>query len=145
MHQARGKLSGILYLHQITDDRMKGSALKNLAMFQKLIGDRCLKNCVLVTTKWGRIDPELGRRREQELTEKFWAPMVACGSTMQRFDGSCANAAEIVGMLAHRSGIVPRLTDEICYQGKKLKNTAAGKVVEVDMNEVCIARPCPQR
>jgi len=60
VYHQRATLSGILYLHQITDARMKGSALKNLDMFQKLMETTALTNCILVTTKWGLVDPAVG-------------------------------------------------------------------------------------
>lgn len=95
VYEQRGKLSGILYLHPVTDDRMKGNALKNLAMFKKLIGEPCLKNVTLVTTKWSKVDKEVGERREQELYDQFWKPMVACQATMRRYDGTSKGALDI--------------------------------------------------
>jgi hypothetical protein len=136
VYEHNGKLSGILYLHSITDERMKGSATKNLTMFKKLIGESCLKNVTLVTTKWSKIDKDVGERREQELYNKFWKPMVAHQATMRRFDGTQREAMDILRELSVMDGIIPRLTDELCLKGMELKRTAAGKVVSVDMDEV---------
>lgn len=136
VYEQRGKLSGILYLHPMTDDRMKGSAVKNLAMFKKLIGDHCLKNVTLVTTKWSKVDKAVGEKREQELYDKFWKPMVACQANMRRYDGTSQGALDILRDLSVLDGIIPRLTDELCLKGMELKRTAAGKVVSVDMDEV---------
>ena len=33
-------LSGVLYLYDITENRMGGSSMKNIKMFRKLCGDR---------------------------------------------------------------------------------------------------------
>ena len=46
------KLSGLIYLHRITDDRMTGTATRNLTMMRKLCGDENLKNVLLATTRW---------------------------------------------------------------------------------------------
>ena len=69
------RLSGLLYLHRITDDRVGGTALKNLGMFQKLVWDHNMRNVILVTTMWGKLQPpDIGEARVKELTEtgKFW-------------------------------------------------------------------------
>lgn len=139
VYERRGNLSGILYLHQITDARMKGSALKNLEMFQNLIGDRNLRNCVLVTTKWGQVDSEDGRRREEQLMNDRrlgWKNMVSNGASIARFDGSHDSAVRILQSIAGLKGILPRLTKEICVDGKQLKDTTAGKVVSAVLEEV---------
>jgi len=49
------RLSGILYLHRISDRRMTGSAKKNLLMFKKLCGNNALVNVTLATTMWGTV------------------------------------------------------------------------------------------
>lgn len=45
-------LSGLVYLHPMTDNRFRGSAMRNLYMFKKLCGERCLPSVVLATTMW---------------------------------------------------------------------------------------------
>ncbi|KAJ4403402.1 hypothetical protein N0V85_005107 [Neurospora sp. IMI 360204] len=76
-------LRGIIYMHSITEVRMKGSSLKFLNMFQSLCGDAAMMKVALVTTHWDSIKPEDegdARRREQELIDKWWAPMIEHGS-----------------------------------------------------------------
>ena len=77
------RLSGLLYLHRITDDRVGGTALKNLSMFQKLVGDHNMRNVILLTTMWGKLQPsDNGEARVKQLTEtgKFWGGMIGCGA-----------------------------------------------------------------
>jgi hypothetical protein len=71
------RLSGMIYLHRITDPRMQGSAKRNLHMFQKLCGRDCLLHIILATIFWDIFNPGDGARREQELidTEDFWGYM----------------------------------------------------------------------
>ena len=59
--QLQEALSGILYLHRITDNRMAGTPLKNLQVFQKLCGRDALGKVYLTTTMWD----EAERRREE--------------------------------------------------------------------------------
>jgi hypothetical protein len=139
VHDQRGKLSGILYLHQITDARMRGSALKNLTMFQKLMGTRALTNCVLVTTKWGNVDKAVGQAREEELLQdaRFgWKNMVANRAQVARFEDTSESAIRIIQSVAGLRECVPKLTEELCYDKKKLKDTAAGRVVIDTLKEV---------
>jgi hypothetical protein len=45
-------LSGIIYLHRITDDRMTGSMMTNLKIVKELCGEQATKNIILVSTRW---------------------------------------------------------------------------------------------
>ncbi len=47
--------AAILYLHRISDNRMTGSAMRNLHLLKKLCGPDALKNVILVTTMWDQI------------------------------------------------------------------------------------------
>ena len=60
------RLSGLLYLHRITDDRVGGMALKNLSMFQKLVGDHNMQNVILVTTMWASSSRPMTVKRESK-------------------------------------------------------------------------------
>ncbi|KAK0752967.1 hypothetical protein B0T18DRAFT_423602 [Schizothecium vesticola] len=46
------KLTGIIYLHRITDVRMDGGVMRNLKMFRKLCGDQPMKNIIITSTFW---------------------------------------------------------------------------------------------
>lgn len=78
-YTAHIKLSGIIYLHRISDVRMQGSAKKNLFMFKKLCGNDALKNVILATTMWDRVSQSEGDARELELTSTmdFWGWMMS--------------------------------------------------------------------
>src|SRR5205809_696574 len=65
-YRADVRLTGIVYLHRISDNRMTGSAVHNLNMFKKLCGDDCLPNVTLATTMWSANQQE---RAEQEQRE----------------------------------------------------------------------------
>jgi hypothetical protein len=80
------RLHGIIYLHRIQDVRMSGSARTNLRMFQKLCGEKALKNVILVTMFWDKVDLAEGERREAELvsSDKFWGRMIKKGSKVRR-------------------------------------------------------------
>lgn len=79
-------LSGILYLHRISDNRMGGCAHRNLVMFKKLYGPEGVKNVIFLTTFWEKVEGSDGDTREQTLktTEKFWGYFVERGAQVQR-------------------------------------------------------------
>ena len=139
-YQNRILLTGIIYLHRITDRRMAGSALKNLSMFQKLCGEHYFNNVVLATTMWGNLHGEglstaTGEERERELVQnpRFWGAMYQRGSRIMRHIGKRESAWGIISYLASlRSGVL-NIQDEMVNQGKRVSDTAAGKEVERDL------------
>ncbi|KAF8811262.1 hypothetical protein BYT27DRAFT_7208685 [Phlegmacium glaucopus] len=89
-------LSGLLYLHQITDNRMAGTPLKNLRLFEELCGKNALHNIILTTTWWNEVDEETGRLRENVLKSKNWRSMFDRGSTISRFLRTRESALEVI-------------------------------------------------
>lgn len=81
------KINGIIFLHRISDNRIQGSALKTLRMFQKLVGDTYLKNVILATTMWDLVNPVEGEQREMLLMEKYWDQMTKFGMKVRRLTG----------------------------------------------------------
>ncbi|KAM0256388.1 hypothetical protein ACHAQJ_005039 [Trichoderma viride] len=128
------KLSGMVFLHRITDVRMTGSARRNLIMFQKLCGEKVYSSVVLATTMWGLIDETTGAHRERELTEseEFWGYMHKKGSRIFRLAQTRDSCLGIIRhILSFDSTIVLELQDEIVNQGHQLEDTKAG----VQLNE----------
>ena len=126
------RLSGIIYLHAISDTRMTNSGIQNLRMFRKLCGDHNLKNVVLATTKWGVTPLQDARRREKDLAEGtgFWRPMMAAGSVVRRFENSQESAADLVKEILDKGQeIVPTIQKEV-VEGTKLADTQAGAVID---------------
>ena len=125
------RLSGLLYLHRITDDRVGGTAMKNLRMFQKLVGDDSMKNVILVTTMWGKLQPsDDGDARVKQLTEtgKFWGGMIASGARHERYNGTGEDALRIIDMMLDNAPCKLQIQQELDH-GQSLAHTAAGKEV----------------
>ncbi|RYP84091.1 hypothetical protein DL770_005263 [Monosporascus sp. CRB-9-2] len=107
------QLSGIIYLHRITDPRIQGSARKNLFMFKKLCGTEVLQNVLLVSTMWENVEESDGIRRESELTNtpEFWGVMVQ-------------NGAEVMS-----------IQKEMVHENKRLDETEAGMELETEFRK----------
>ena len=125
-------LSGLLYFHRISDNRVAGTPLRNLTMFKELCGGDNFKNVALVTTMWGEVFEEVGLQREQELKEDFWKTMIRLGSTAHRFHLTEESAWEIINTIpmsvpAARQPL--QIQREMVDHNKPLHRTSAGKVV----------------
>jgi hypothetical protein len=126
-------LSGIIYLHRISDPRMSGSSIKNLRMFRKLCGAESMHNVSFVTTMWDKVTRVEGETREKDLMDGedgFWRVMIKSGCLVRRHSGSVESARGLVAELAGMKRTVLRLQEEIA-EGKKLIETEAG----VSLNE----------
>jgi hypothetical protein len=133
------RLSGLVYLHRITDPRMPGSAKRNLHMFQRVCGSKCLPGVVLVTTMWNIVNAEDGARREKELveTEDFWAPMVRSGSGVLRHQGTERSALSILEeIIRRRHPMLLNLQQQMSVEGKGLEETDAGIKLNEELYEV---------
>ena len=95
-HEKEIRLSGLLFFHPISDNRMGGSPIKHLKMLHNLCGVETLKNVVLVTTMWDQVDEEEGDNRENELTARYWKTMIELGCRTSRFDNNTESALDIV-------------------------------------------------
>lgn len=122
-------LSGVLYLHRITDNRIGHIAAKNIRMFSKFCGPHVMSNVVLCTTMWEEVDPAVGESREQELCATFWKEMIAAGARVMRHDGTEESALEVVRELLPLPPIVLQLQDELVNHRLSLPDTAAGQEI----------------
>ncbi|KAF8129490.1 P-loop containing nucleoside triphosphate hydrolase protein [Boletus edulis] len=122
-------LSGILYLHRITDNRMAGTPLKNLRVFRKLCGEDALDKVYLITTMWDEVEQSTGERRLEELKEDYWKSMIIQGTQVaccRNDDDSMNNLVQqILSQEATRKAL--RLQQEIADQQKELIETQAGQ------------------
>jgi len=110
------KISGIIYLHEISQTRFETSR-KDLYMLIKTYGEDVLKNVILATTKWGNIEAAAGRRREQQLCDTYWKKMLAQGSRVARFTDTHESAWAIVSIILSK--------DPVDF--RKLLKTESGK------------------
>jgi hypothetical protein len=138
------QLSGIIYLHRITDDRMSGSSLRNLTTFKKLCGENAFQYIKLATTMWKNLNgPNLsydtGVAREKELTSRkdWWGMMCERGSSVVRHDGTKECALEMIEDLIQRRAqggpVLLEIQKEMVDDKKSLEDTAAGQEVEKEL------------
>lgn len=131
------KLTGIIYLHRISDTRVGNAASRNLRMFKKLCGQDGLGSVVLATTMWSEGSSKKAQEgRESELQKEpmFWKNMIEKGSKVFRHDKGRKSAAEIINYLINkRNPVVLDIQTEMIEEKKKLVDTAAGAEVATDL------------
>ena len=124
------KLTGIIYLHEITQTRMFGAIRKNLDMFRKLCGDEALRNVVLGTTKWDEVKPDKGQQREQELKDKHWKEMLERGSVIMRVDTDPSSVWEIINRILKNDRVdFVRIQEELLEFRRLIPETEAGRTL----------------
>ncbi|CAL1717185.1 unnamed protein product [Somion occarium] len=131
-------LSGILYLHRISDPRMGGVSRRNFTMFRKLCGDETLDNVLLVTTMWGNVDPERGASRERELESDdiLFKPVLEMGARMVRHDNTPERAHDILRMIMKNRRQALRIQRELVDEHKDISETGAGAELGRELAEL---------
>lgn len=128
-------LHGILYFYRITDNRVSGTAARNLQFFQHLCGDDALKNSALVTNFWDTVQAAVGQAREEELKSKpvFFKHALDLGARYVRHDGTAASAQAV---LRNVLGNTPRallVQRELVDENRAVAATTAGETLLKDL------------
>lgn len=143
-------LDGILYLHRISDNRMAGTPLRNLEVFEKICGPKACSRVVMMTTMWDELDDEeTGETRQEELEATFWKPMIDRGSKTERYRNTSESAWRILepffgnqrqrlaALQSQKETVLQqqkqkgalRLQQETAQQHKALSSTDAGQAL----------------
>ena len=128
-------LSGVIYLHKITDNRITGSSMKNIRMFRKLCGADNMKNVLLVSSMWDIIQEKQGAEREKELSSEgtFWKSMIAQGATMHRYNSRTATALQLIEILISNTPSALKIQKQLVDDRVPLVNTEAGEDVNQEL------------
>ncbi|CAE7109000.1 unnamed protein product [Rhizoctonia solani] len=135
-YQKGFKLTGIIYMHRITDIRVGGISRRTFNVFRKLCGKDSLSNVLLVTNMWS--DPptseEIGRETELRTHVDFFQPAIEQGATMvRRAHKDKQSAHDIIRMLLQKDPVAMQVQQELVDQGKALADTGAGREVEHEL------------
>ena len=125
-------LSGAIYIQSINEARMTGSMKKNLRMLNSLVGNDNMKNCVLVSSKWGSQDLGIAQSRESELIQNadYWGLLLEAGAQIARYQDSRDSALELIELSKRAGAFIPQLTQEYVIEEKELYKTAAGRAID---------------
>lgn len=138
-----GKLSGIIYLHDLNAVRMQGSVLRGLNGLAELCGDESFDKLVLGTTFWDRLAAEeIGRDKELELQRPggFWHHLVQRGARVKRVPGTREEAREILFDMRRQGAML------IAQEGRLLlEGVAAQANAEPEELKIAHARELQER
>jgi len=132
------KLTGIVYLHRIADNKLGNAGMKTLRLFRALCGESGLKSVVLATTHWPKAISETELKRERQLKEhqRMWKTMIQNGCKVWRQNRDQESALEIIEhLIALRKPFHPQLAEEM-GGGATLDETAAGKEIEAEFDRI---------
>ncbi|KAF9533601.1 P-loop containing nucleoside triphosphate hydrolase protein [Crepidotus variabilis] len=126
-------LTGIMYLHRITDNRMSGTPHRNLKMFGKLCGgdEEVGKKVVFVTTMWDKLrEASVGVQRESQLKD-FLRPMLDLGACTWRSQNTKEDAERLVRDMVQKpiSNLPVLLQDELVDKKRPLNETEAARTL----------------
>jgi flagellar biosynthesis GTPase FlhF len=125
------QLSGIIYLHRITDVRMGGSATKNIQLLREICGNQFLSRVTLVTTMWDSVNQNIGANRERELQKSYWKEILDYGAMYHRQDGTRDAALRIVDGYFNSSlpptNMKSNIEHQVMERGTPLPETDAGR------------------
>jgi hypothetical protein len=137
-YKKRRLLTGILYFHNISNTRVGGIAVRNLRLFEELVGDDPLKSVIVVTNMWKLVDEDLGGARELELKTDpdFFKGIHDQGGIFMRHLDTKDSAFKILRYLLDRKLAPGKLTIQIEMVDEKLTldetNAAAALMRDFD-------------
>jgi len=93
------KITGILYLHKISDNRMTQPPLPHYQMFRKLCGEGFHARVLLVTTMWEKLSNRDDGERRRKILREHWGEMIDKGSAVVCHDGEKQSAWGVIKAL----------------------------------------------
>ena len=133
-YEKGSKLAGIIYIHRISDERFTGISVRNFKMFRKLCGDSTLKNVVLVTNMWGKVEEDVGKAREQELASIYFKPALDKKAQLARHYNTIQSSHDIIRLIMKNNPAPLLIQQELVDQHKNIKDTAAGEAVNEELS-----------
>ena len=128
-------LSGVIYVHRISDNRFGGITGRNFNMFRKLCGESTLKNVVLVTNMWKDDAQDINEAREKELSSKFFKPALDKSAQMVRHHNTTESAHNIIRKIMENHPVPLQIQRELVDEGKSIIDTAAGESINQALKE----------
>lgn len=129
------RLTGMVYMHRITDNRIGGAPLQSLRVFKALCGEHACPHIVLATTMWSKLDDlTKGNAHVRQLIdcENWWGSMQRCGSQIMKHTHNADSANAIVQTLigSRDLQLVLSIQSELVDKRLSLENTQAGREVD---------------
>jgi hypothetical protein len=122
------KLTGIIFLHDITQKRIAPSN-RSLSMMHDLCGNDALNNVTLVTSMWESANRQQNINRETSLKSLWRERMSGREPKTSRFDNTLASAWCIIDAIEQNRPVITQLQRETVDSGNHISDTKAGRQV----------------
>ncbi|KAG9121369.1 hypothetical protein FRC07_002698 [Ceratobasidium sp. 392] len=133
------QLTGIIYLHRITDGRMGGISRRTFKIFRELCGQKTLANVLIVTNMWSDPPVEIQLKREQQLQDdpRYFQPAIKAGAQLvRRLRKDAASAHDIIRMLLDKNPVVMQVQRELVDNRQGFFSTGAAQVLGRELVEM---------
>ncbi|EUC44407.1 hypothetical protein COCMIDRAFT_98324 [Bipolaris oryzae ATCC 44560] len=138
-HERDIRLSGIIYLHCITNNRLPGTALRALDTFKKMCGTEAFKGVILATTMWDMVsvrDLAKAEKRHEEFYEKIRHDIIEHGGKLVRLSAVEIDAVKIVHHITQKNRrLTLRFQRQLVDENRLIYETEAGQVLYEDLNK----------
>ena len=116
---------------------MTGAQTRNFRTLRSLCGDDALKNVVIVTNMWSRVELEVGEEREAELMSEdiFFKPALDNGARMARHENTVPSAQGIIRLLVDNHPLPLQIQRELVEENKDVVETRAGQELNRELND----------
>lgn len=135
-HLQEKLLSGVIYLHRISDRRMQGGSVRSLNILQRMCGARSYENISLATTMWDTVPLGDGEDRERQLSTRYWRPLIDGGGKVYRHDAQGKSARQIVRDMLPKPTVILQIQRELKLRDMLAETTAGAFVMEYLANKV---------
>ncbi|KAG9125053.1 hypothetical protein FRC07_009143 [Ceratobasidium sp. 392] len=133
------KLTGIIYLHRITDGRMGGISRRTFKIFRELCGQKTLSNVLIVTNMWSNPPSNTQIKREKQLRDdtRYFQPAVKAGAQLvRRLRKDTDSAHDIIRMLLDKNEVVMQVQHELVDNKQGFFTTGAAQVLGKELVEM---------
>ncbi|KAI6101776.1 hypothetical protein EDD16DRAFT_1716356 [Pisolithus croceorrhizus] len=122
------ELTGVIYIHSITDNSTSSADVQSVNLLGHLCGDKAADRVRLVTTMYDQAE-ELDADNVKGIPETAgWRSLIEAGARPERFDNTSEEAWKIVEGLENTKKAL-LLQEELVDMDKRLEDTAAGKYI----------------
>lgn len=129
-YQRGNVLQGVIWMHSIADDRMRGRARRDFQLFQAMCGTEGLSNCAIVTNRRASIDDKTDRVaiRDSREDERFLLPIESSAYVWQH-NSSLSSAQDIIRHLLGNNPAPLKIQRELIDEHMNLADTAVGQML----------------
>jgi len=98
-HARNNIITGIIYLHKISEPRMTERPHRRLQTFEKLCDSKLPEKVILVTSMWNLVTVDEGLKREGEIQSKYWPQQSRPNMTRYEKTSDVEGARRAIDML----------------------------------------------